>query len=198
MAEAASEEQALLARAKAGELDAFEALVEAHQDRVYGLALRMTRSDADAAEIAQDTFLSAYQKLGTFRGEAAFGAWVQRIAANHALMRLRRRRLVQKTTEELLGPAFNERGSLEEAPASEWGRPAEEQALDAELKRAIDAATDALPDIYREVFLLKDVEALSYEEIAEMLGVSVAAVKSRLHRARLALREAIDTFYRER
>lgn len=198
MADAAVEELALLARAQQGDVEAFEALVGRYRDRVYGLAWRMTRSDADAAEITQDTFLSAFKNLGTFRGEAAFGSWVQRIAANHSLMRLRHRRVAQNAEQELLGPAFNERGSLEETPASDWGRPADEQALDAELGRAIDEASGALPEMYREVFLLKDVEDLSYEEIAEMLGLSVPAVKSRLHRARLAMRESIDAFYRDR
>jgi RNA polymerase sigma-70 factor (ECF subfamily) len=188
----------LLGRAQAGDLDAFEALVDRHRDRAFGVALRITRSEADAAEITQDTFLSAYEHLKNFRGEAAFGSWVHRIAANHALMRIRHRRVAEAAGEVLKEPLFTERGSLEETPASDWGRPADEQALDAELGRAIQQATEGLPDTYREVFLLKDLEGLSYEEIAQMTGISVAAVKSRLHRARLALREAIETFYRER
>ena len=138
------------------------------------------------------------QHLSGFRGEAAFGSWVHRIAANHALMRIRHRKVAEAAGEELKGPAFTDRESLEEAPASDWGRPADEQALDAELGRAIQAASDSLPELYREAFLLKDVEGLGYEEIAEMTGISVPAVKSRLHRARLALREAIEAFYRER
>ena len=110
------EDRQLVARAQAGDIGAFEALVEAHRDRVYGLALRMTRSEADAAEITQDTFLSAYQHLKDFRGDAAFGSWVHRIAANNALMRLRHRRVVQAAEEELQGPEFTERGSLAEYP----------------------------------------------------------------------------------
>lgn len=189
------EDRQLLSRAQAGDMDAFEALVEAHRDRVYALALRMTRSEADAAEITQDTFLSAYQHLQDFRGEAAFGSWVHRIAANHALMRLRHRRVVQAAEEELQGPEFTVGGSLAEYPQRDWSRDAEGKALDAELGRAIQQATDRLPEGYREVFLLKDVEGLSYEQIAETTGDSIPAIKSRLHRARLALREAIDAFY---
>jgi RNA polymerase sigma-70 factor (ECF subfamily) len=191
------EDRQLVARAQAGDMEAFEALVEAHRDKVYGLALRMTRSEADAAEITQDTFLSAYQHLPEFRGDAAFGSWVYRIAANHALMRLRHRRVVRAAEEELQGPEFTERGSLAEYPAQDWSRSAEGKVLDAELGRAIQGATDRLPDGYREVFLLKDVEGLSYEQIAELTGDSVPAIKSRLHRARLALREAIDRFYNQ-
>ncbi len=188
----------LLQQAQSGDLAAFETLVELHRDDVYGLALRMTRSDADAAEITQETFLSAYQHLANFRGEAAFGSWVHRIAANHALMRLRHRSVVQEAEEELKGPQFTDRDSLAEYPATDWSRRADEKVLDDELRRAIQEATDDLPQGYREVFLLKDVEGLSYEQISEITGDSVPAVKSRLHRARLALREAIDRFYAEK
>jgi RNA polymerase sigma-70 factor (ECF subfamily) len=194
---AAIEDRALLDRAQEGDVEAFESLVERHKDRLYGLALRMTRSEADAAEIVQDTFLAAYQNLTRFRGEAAFGSWVHRIAANNALMRLRHQRVVEAATEELLAPEFTERGSLAEVPEVDWSRRADEKVLDEELGRAIRQGTDALPEGYREVFLLKDVEGMSYEEIAEMMGISVPAVKSRLHRARLALREKIDAFYKE-
>jgi RNA polymerase sigma-70 factor (ECF subfamily) len=192
------EDRALLEHAQSGDMAAFEALVDRHQDKVYGLALRMTRSEADAAEITQDTFLSAYQHLNEFRGEAAFGSWVHRIAANHALMRLRHRTVAQAAEDRLSGPEFNERGSFAEYPASDWSRRADEQVLDAELRRAIQQATDLLPDGYREVFLLKDVEGLSYDQISEITGDSVPAIKSRLHRARLSLRDAIDGFYNEK
>jgi len=191
------DDRTLLARAQGGDMSAFEALVDRHEDKVYGLALRMTRSEADAAEITQDTFLSAYQHLAEFRGEAAFGSWVHRIAANNALMRLRRQRVLDIVSEDLAGPEFTDRGSLAEVPESDWTRRADDKILDEELGRAIQEATDALPEGYREVFLLKDVEGLSYEEISEMVGISIPAVKSRLHRARLALREAIDAFYKE-
>ena len=191
------DDRRLLTRAQGGDISAFEELVARHEEKVYGLALRMTRSEADAAEITQDTFLSAYQHLAEFRGEAAFGSWVHRIAANNALMRLRRQRVLDVVNEDLAGPEFTERGSLAESPETDWTRRADDKILDEELGRAIRVATDALPEGYREVFLLKDVEGLSYEEISEMVGISVPAVKSRLHRARLALREAIDAFYKE-
>ena len=191
------DDRTLLTRAQAGDMSAFESLVERHEEKVYGLAMRMTRSEADAAEIAQDTFLSAYQHLAEFRGEAAFGSWVHRIAANNALMRLRRQRILDVVSDDLAAPEFTERGSLAEPPETDWSRRADDKILDDELGRAIQEATDTLPEGYREVFLLKDVEGLSYEEISEMVGISIPAVKSRLHRARLALREAIDAFYKE-
>src|SRR5262247_1027451 len=124
------DDRELLARAQAGDMSAFESLVGRHEDKVYGLALRMTRSEADAAEITQDTFLSAYQHLQEFRGEAAFGSWVHRIAANHSLMRLRHRKVRDAVeAEPPEGPEFNERGSLANYPQSDWSRRADEKAL---------------------------------------------------------------------
>lgn len=187
----------LLARAREGDVAAFEELVLRHRDRVYGLSLRLLRSEADAAEVTQEAFLAAWQSLDSFRGDAAFGTWVQRIAANRALMALRNRRVRQTAREQLEGPRFTSEGELIELPAPRWARPADERALERELGEAIQEATDALPEGYREVFLLKDVEGLSYEAIGELTDSSVAAVKSRLHRARLALRQRIDQYYRE-
>lgn len=186
----------LVDAARKGEVAAFEALVERHRNRVYGLALRMLNSEDDAAEVLQDSFLSAYRNLGEFRGDAQFSSWILRIAANHALMRLRHRKVTKAVEEPLDEPQFSERGSLLDA-VSEF-KDAETEAIDAELRRAIEEATARLGDEYRQVFVLKDLEGLSYEEIAEITGDSVPAIKSRLHRARLSLRAAIDAFYAER
>ena len=188
---------ALLQKAQAGDVGAFETLVELHRDQVFGLALRMLNSEADAAEVTQETFLSAYKDLLNFRRDSAFGSWVYRIAANHALMRLRHRRVASEVEEPLEGPQFNDRGSLVDAVA-DWGRDAEGLTLDAELRHAIEEAAAALPEDHRRVFLLRDVDGLSYEEIAQVTGESVPAIKSRLHRARLAMRAAIDRYYSER
>lgn len=186
----------LLARAQAGDVSAFEGLVERHRSRVYGLALRMLNSQDDAAEVLQEAFLSAYRNLPNFRGDSQFGSWVYRIAANHALMRLRHRKVVSQVEAPLEEPAFNDRGSLVDEVAD--FKDAERDAMDGELRRAIEEATARLGDEYREVFVLKDLEGLSYEEISELVGASVPAIKSRLHRARLALRAAIDHFYADR
>lgn len=187
----------LLEKAQAGDPVAFEELVVRYRDQVYGLALRMTRSEADAAEIAQEVFLSAYKHLPEIRGDQSFPAWLHRIAANQALMKLRHQKVVANIETPLPEPAFNERGSLVEDVA-DWNPTALEHSLDMELGRAISHATNELPEEYRRVFLLKDVEDLSYEEISGITGDSVPAIKSRLHRARLAMRAAIDRFYQER
>lgn len=187
------EDSALAVAAQGGDVAAFERLVERHRGRVYGLALRMLNSPDDAAEVLQEAFISAYRNLGSFRGDAQFGSWLHRIAANHALMRLRHRKVLREVEAELDEPAFNERGSLVDEVAEM--KDAEGQAMDKELRRAIEEAAARLGDEYREVFVLKDLEGLSYEEISELTGASVPAVKSRLHRARLSLRAAIDRFY---
>ncbi|MBS2020938.1 MAG: sigma-70 family RNA polymerase sigma factor [Deltaproteobacteria bacterium] len=189
----------LVLRAQQGDATAFAQLVSRHQRQLYRLALRMTQSEADAQEILQETFLNAYQKLPNFRGEAQFSSWLYRIAANSALMRLRRKRRAPDAlpTEplELTGPKFNNEGYFEEAPHSDWSQRADEKLMSGELGKAIDAAVKTLPDDYRTVFLLKDVDGLSNEEIADALELSVPAVKSRLHRARLALREQLGEFF---
>ncbi|PZR13307.1 MAG: RNA polymerase subunit sigma-70 [Archangium gephyra] len=191
-----SDDSELVARAAGGEPTAFEALVERHRGRIYGLALRMLNSEDDAAEVLQETFISAYRNLANFRGDAQFGSWVLRIAANHALMRLRHRKVVGQVESPLDEPTFNERGSLMDEVADVGN--VEEQAINHELRDAIEAAASKLGDDYREVFVLRDLEGMSYEEIAELTGITVPAVKSRLHRARLSLRSAIDHFYQDR
>ncbi len=159
--------------------------------------MRMLRSSTDAEEVTQETFLSAWQNLGHFRGDSPFGGWLSRIAANFCLMRLRHKRVANEVEAPADEPSFNERGSLIDTVA-DWKPNALDQSLDSELRSAISAATEALPEDYREVFLLRDVEGLSYEEIGALTDLSLPAVKSRLHRARLALRATIDRFYEER
>ena len=193
-----AEDRALLEKARAGDVDAFERLVTRYTPRVYKLAQRITGSAQDAQEIAQETFLSAYEGLKSFRGDAAFGSWVHRIAANAALMRLRHRKVVAAAEDQLQGEVKHwGEGVLLPPPLSRFGQRADDAALDSELRGAIEQAVEALPDAYRAVFILKDVEGLSYDEIAEATRETVPAVKSRLHRARLALREKLGEFFGE-
>ena len=189
----------LVERAQQGDGSAFAMLVERHQRQLYRLALRMTGSEADAQEVLQEAFLNAYQKLPLFRGEAQFSSWLYRIAANSALMRLRRKRRAPDTLAEqpleLAGPRFSAEGYLEPASSSDWSQRADEKMMSGELGEAINKAVADLPDDYRTVFLLKDVDGLSNEDIANALALTVPAVKSRLHRARLALREKLGEFF---
>ena len=193
----AREAARLVALAKARDYRAFEELVRRYRSAVYALALRMLRNPGDAEELTQETFLSAWQNLPGFRGDASFGSWLHRICANFALMRLRRKKLEPELTEDaaLPEPRFDGNGTLLSVPSYEWARGTEEKVLDRELAQAIEEATEKLTDDYRVVFLLRDYDGLSYEDIASTLGMTVPAVKSRLHRARLALRESIADFY---
>lgn len=188
----ASDEQ-LLQRARNNDGAAFEELVARSRDRVYGVALRILHSDAEANEVTQETFLAAWRSLDQLSGNA-FGHWVHRIAANRALMRLRHQKVASQVEQSIESPQFNARGSLIETVA-DWAPTGEGAAIDAELRRAIEAAAKALPEPARQVFLLHDVEGLDYGEISEITKDSIGALKSRLHRARLAMRAAIDRFY---
>ena len=187
----------LLLRAQDGDMSAFETLVEQHRDGVYGLDLQITGSEIEAAEIAQQTFLSAYTDLKKFRNEADFGAALHRIAAKLALTRLQQRSIAFADSKgELRTPAFNERGSLAEYPETDWSRAANDDQLKPDLRRAIQEATEQMPQHHRQVLLFKDVAGLGYDEIARMNGDSIESVRRSLHQARLSLREAIDRFYR--
>ncbi|MBL8954193.1 MAG: sigma-70 family RNA polymerase sigma factor [Myxococcaceae bacterium] len=194
MSDASDDE--LLLRARKQDVTAFEELVERTQDRVYGVALRILHSDAEAAEVTQETFLSAWRSLHQLSGDS-FGHWVHRIAANRALMRLRHQKVANQVEESMESPQFNARGSLIETVA-DWAPTAEGASLDAELRRAIEEASKALPEAAQRVFLLHDIEGLDYQQISEITGDSVPALKTRLHRARLSMRAAIDRFYAEK
>jgi RNA polymerase sigma-70 factor (ECF subfamily) len=196
----------LVARARGGDATAFTQLVTRHEKQIYRLALRMMGNESDAEEVLQETFLNAFQKLGEFRGDAAFNSWIYRIAANSALMRLRRKRRAPDTvslgdpttggaTDLQPGPRFGDDGAYAEPPRSDWSLRADDALQNAQLGQAIERSVSNLPEDYRVVFLLKDVDGLSNEQIAESLDLSVPAVKSRLHRARLALREQLTEFF---
>jgi RNA polymerase sigma-70 factor (ECF subfamily) len=190
----ASDEE-LVARARNKDFAAFEELLDRYEDKVFRLAYRFVRNETEAKEILQDTFLSIWRKLDTFKGDSLFSSWLYRVAANTALMRLRSaRRHPEVSTEDLPAGFLDERRDLP-AVGENWSRRPDEQLQSDELRRHIQAAVDALPELYRTVFLIRDVEGLSTEETAELLGVSIPTVKTRLHRARLALREAITGYF---
>jgi RNA polymerase sigma-70 factor, ECF subfamily len=174
--------------------EAPELLVETYGDRVYRLALRITGSNEDAEEAAQDALWTAARKISTFKGEAAFGSWLYRIAANAAYQKLRARRskAPEISMEEVL-PSFDDAGRHFE-PMADWSERVDEQALQGELRRALGAAIDELPPDYRTALVLHDVEGLSNPDIAEALGISLPAVKSRVHRSRLFVRKQLADY----
>jgi RNA polymerase sigma-70 factor (ECF subfamily) len=184
--------------AKRGDYDAFEQIVRRYHDRLYRLAYGMTKSQSDAEEVVQDTFLNAFRSLGGFRGDATPATWLYRIAANTALMRLRgkRRHPTLAFDEVPNGASLN--GAVEGlAPPPAWSRQPDEKLLTSELRTAIDKAVDLLPEKYRLVLLLRDVEGLSNEDVADTLGLTIPTVKSRLHRSRMFVRERLEDYFRK-
>jgi RNA polymerase sigma-70 factor, ECF subfamily len=174
--------------------DAPELLVQTFGDRVYRLAIRITGNEQDAEEVVQDALWTAARKIGTFKGESAFGSWLYRITANTAYQKLRGRQAKKhEVAWEDLFPTFDELGQHVD-PVSDWSPKVEEPALQNELREVLSSAIDDLPDDYRTAFLMHDVEGLSNPEIAESLGISLPAVKSRVHRSRLFLRERLSRY----
>lgn len=174
---------------------AAEALVERYGERVYRLAFRITGNPEDADEVAQDALWTAARKIGTFKGKSAFGSWLYRITANAAFQKLRSRRGRDhaEISWDALMPDFDRNGHYVE-PVEDWSRKVEEPALGAELRSLLSAAIDALPPDYRTAFLLHDVEGMPNREMARALGVSLPAVKSRIHRSRLFLRQRLSRY----
>jgi len=185
----------LVARAKAGDYEAFETLVKRHDRRLYGLAMGILRNPQDAEEVVQNALLSALENLEGFRGEAAFGTWIVRIATHAALKVLRKRRGLVTVSLE----AATEPGEDGEIPHPEYiadwrGDPAGD-AERSEVREHLERAVGELTEGQRAVFLLRDVEGFSVRETAEALGISQSNVKVRLLRARLKLREVLTRVF---
>jgi RNA polymerase sigma-70 factor (ECF subfamily) len=179
----------LVARAVAGDEPAFETLVERHQHRAYALARRLVGSDGDAQDVLQESFLSVYRKLGSFRGEARFSTWLHRIVTNAALMHLRARaRRPQEPLDAFL-PRFDGEGRHAQEPADLDAAGQAADRLDrATLAERAREGVLRLPELYRAAFVLRDLEELPTGEVAERLGVGPDVVRQRVHRARLLLR----------
>ncbi len=181
----------LVSSLRTGEAAAFEEILRRYERKVYSLVRGLTRDEGDAQDALQDTFLSVYRKIRSFRGASSLSTWIYRIAVNAALMRIRRRRHDDKVVpiEDYL-PRFDRSGHR--VTSGPDGPPrGDEVLLRKELSGFLRASIRALPPEYRTVFVLRDQEGLSNEEVAAILDLSVPAVKSRLHRARLFLRERI-------
>ncbi len=171
---------------------AFEELVTRYQDKVWRLARGITRSDSDAEDVLQNVFLTVYNKLDTFEGRSTFSSWLYRIAANASYMKLRSKKGDQSYAPEDIEPLID-RDDEERNP--DWSSGPEETLASREAVGIINEAIEKLPEEYRSVLVLRDVEEFSNQEVADMLGLSIPAVKSRLHRARLYLRKKLGDFF---
>jgi RNA polymerase sigma-70 factor (ECF subfamily) len=184
-------------RARGGDYDAFEALVRRHQRRVYAVAVGLLKNPAEAEEVVQETFLSAFEHLDGFRGDARFSTWLYRVASNHALMRLRKKRpdaggdLVD-LEPQLARAATRTEGTSPFDALSLWARRPDEAYAANEVQAALESALDALGDENRALLLLRSVDDLPHEALAEAFSTTVPAIKSRLHRTRLQLRALLD------
>ncbi len=179
-----------------GEASAVEMLVERCGPWIHRVASRLLANARDAEEVTQDVLMTVVQKIGTFKDEAAFSSWLYRIAANEACNRLRLRRSRAEVSLEPLLPVFHDEGR-HVAPVLDWSKEVQDPAVAGEVRSALQRGIDELPEEYRLVLVLRDAEGLTNEEVADAVGLTVAAVKSRLHRARLALRqEAAHLFSR--
>jgi len=181
---------------KRGDRSEFARVVDVYSLPIYRLAMRMLSNPQEAEDVLQETFLKALRALPKFEGRSSLSTWLYRIAVNEALMVIRKR----KPELSLSRPAEDgeEEDNGEEMQIVDWGHMPESELLSLEARRTIDQAVDKLPETLRVVFLLRDVEGLSIDETADSLGISQAAVKTRLLRARLRLRDELSNYYRER
>jgi RNA polymerase sigma-70 factor (ECF subfamily) len=189
-----TDEPRLLSQAAGGDAGALETLMNRYSTRVYRLAYGITRNQADAEEIVQDVFLQLVLKGGGFEGRAAVGSWIYRVTTNVALNKRRGKRRELETSLDDCLPTFKADGHRDgprEFLVADWSRRPDDELLSGESRRILEDAIARLPEHYRAVLVLRDVEELSNEEVADIVGDSVAAVKTRLHRARMALRELL-------
>jgi RNA polymerase sigma-70 factor (ECF subfamily) len=193
--EPTGDESVLVNAARKGDMAAFESLVKRYDRNVFRIAQHITQNREDAEDVVQDAFLKAYTNLGQFQGQSKFYTWLVRIAVNEALMRLRRRRPERMVS--LDEDVKTEEDSMPREIA-DWTPNPEQQYNQAELKDILSRTIQGLPTSFRTVFVLRDVEGLSTEETAEALGLSIPAVKSRLLRARLQLRERLTKYFRKK
>ena len=189
------DESALVAKARAGDAAAFNDLVTRYERKIFRLAKHITQSDEDAEDVLQEAFLKAYEHLPDFQGQSKFYTWIVRIAVNESLMKLRKRKSDRTvpldepldTGEDVV---VREIAVWEDDPEKKYSRE--------ELANILDEAVQSLRPAFRTVFVLRDIEELSTEETAEALGISVPAVKSRLLRARLQLREKLTRLFKRK
>ena len=191
----APNEQVLVDAARAGDVNAFSELVNRYERRILRLAKRITQNDEDAEDVLQDAFLKAYENLDRFQGNSKFYTWLVRIAVNEALMKLRKRK--SDRTVPLDEPMDTGEETVQREIAVWDGNP-EQKYSQTELHGILEEAIQGLTPSYRTVFVLRDVEDMSTEETAEALDLSIPAVKSRLLRARLQLREKLTRTFRKK
>ena len=188
------QDEALVRLAQGGDNRAFDELVKRYREKVYRQAFKILRHEEDAAEALQDAFLSAYRGLKNFKVESTFSTWLYRVATNAALMRYRRRRNPTVSLDQSQSPLED----AEPMAVPDWSAQPLDELLDTETREVLYESLMHLPEDLADVFIKRDIDGLSNAEVAQKLGISVAAVKSRLHRARIGLREDLDRYFKDK
>lgn len=188
MKQKASSEIALIKKLQAGNIAAFEEVVRTYSARVYSMSYRFTRNAQDTEEVLQDTFVTVFRKIGEFQGKSSLSSWIYRITVNTALMKLRKRRSDRLSLLEDTIPNYKDSEALSDLSFHS-------QSANITARERIQAAILDLPQEYRSVFVLRDIDGLSTKEVCKILQVTAPAVKSRLHRARLVLRRQLRDIY---
>jgi RNA polymerase sigma-70 factor, ECF subfamily len=193
--QAGIDESVLLSQAREGDTQAFGEMVRRYEGKIFRLAQHITQNREDAEDVLQETFLKAYEHLDQFQGQSKFYTWVVRIAVNQALMKLRRRKTDKSVS---LDDTIDTGEDTIVREIAAWDENPEQRFSREEIGEILDSAIQSLEPPYRSVFVLRDMEELSTEETAEALGLSVPAVKSRLLRARLQLREKLTRQFKRK
>jgi RNA polymerase sigma-70 factor (ECF subfamily) len=188
------QDQELVDFFKKGVVEAFEELLTRHENKAFNLAFRYTRNKEDAEEVVQDVFTSIYRKIDSFEGKSAFTSWLYRIVVNSAFMKLRKRKQTIAISIEDL--SSNLRNHYLESNVSNFLQ-ADSMSMNHELRALLQEAVMRLPEEYRSVYVLRDVDGLSNQETAQILNLSIPAIKSRLHRARFMLRKKLVKYWEE-
>ena len=189
-------EEALVRDLQNGNLDAYDKLAEIYQKKIYGLSFNLTRNQMDAQDVTQEVLLTLFRKINMFQGKSAFASWVYRITVNASYMKLRSKKKEPNISIDELMPSFNSAGFQQEK-IQDWSENTESLIFTKETRDVINKAVDLLPEKEKVVFLLRDVEGLSSEKASEILDLTVPAIKSRLHRARLFLRKKLSNYFEE-
>ena len=189
-------EEQLVKDLQAGEVSSFEQLANLYQKKIYTLSFNLTRNAIDSQDVTQEVLLTLFKKGHTFQGKSAFSSWVYRITLNASYMKLRTRKKEPNLSIEDLLPSLNGAG-FQQGKLQDWSENTEASFFDKETRRVIQKAVDLLPDKEKVVFLLRDVEGLTTEKVSEILEITVPAIKSRLHRARLFLRKKLGSYFED-
>lgn len=178
---------------RGGDVAAFGEIISRYSEKAHNLAMRITRSQEDAEEVLQDVFVTVFNKIDSFKGESAFSSWLYRITVNTSFMKLRKRKQAAAVSLEEITPSVKESWVANRSDSCDVNYLCSRH----ELRDELDQAVQRLPEEYRIIFVLRDVDGLSNQEVGEILNISVPAVKSRLHRSRIMLRKKLQKFYED-